>query len=107
MTLTKINQTELFDAMIERLPLRPSDGGGEGRAPMTGEQIREAFDRAPKLIAASLDRLIDELSGGALATLPIGKGEEALSSRLSRIKASSEQMQAALEDVRAEMEKQK
>ena len=95
MILTKISQSELFDAMIERLPLRPADGGGEGRAPMTGEEIRAAFDRAPKLIAAALDRLIDELEGGALGSLPLGD-EDTLTACLARIKAQGEACEAAV-----------
>ncbi len=96
MALTKINQTDLFNAMIERLPLRPSDGGGEGRASMTGEEIRAAFDRAPKLLAESFDRLIEELQSGAIETLPLGANGEMLGSRIARIKALAEANEGAI-----------
>ena len=96
MALTKISKEELFDAMIERLPLRPSDGGGEGRACMTGEEIRAAFDRAPKLIAAALDRLIDELEGGEIVNLPLGEDSTTLGARLTYVYSLAEACQATL-----------
>ena len=55
---TKINDTELSECLVENLPLRPAARSKYRGAPMTGEEIRAAFDRAS--MTDKLNALTDE-----------------------------------------------
>ena len=58
----KINESELAECLVENLPLRPAARSKYRGAPMTGEEIRAAFDRASKLIAARLNEVIAQIT---------------------------------------------
>ena len=70
---TKITDKELNETLVSRLPLRPAAVSKYGASPMTGEEIREAFDLSAKLLAAKLNAVIACLSE-SVAELPYKNG---------------------------------
>ena len=61
--LEKIKESELSETLLARLPLRPAAESRYGTSPMTGEEIRAAFDKSPILLANRLNEVIDEVNG--------------------------------------------
>ena len=60
--LEKIKESELSETLLARLPLRPAAASRYGASPMTGEEIRAAFDKSPILLANRLNEVIDEVN---------------------------------------------
>lgn len=101
---SKINDNELSETLVSRLPLRPAATSKYGSSPMTGEAIRAAFDSSAKLIAARLNQVITLLTSGTaqsgIALLPYN-GSMTLGELLEELSSLTGEAQKGLDSLRA------
>ena len=99
MSLEKISNSTLEEALVSRLPLRPTAVSRYGAA-MTGEEVRAAFDRSAKLLAERLNQVIAILTGEGegVGGLPLGE-ERTLGEVLAALRADVDGMAALVSSI--------
>lgn len=76
MKATIITKSELDPLKISALPTRPTAPTAYGGRGYTSEQMKQAFDRMPELIAQRLNTLIEDVKDGeVLDAIPTGISE--------------------------------
>ena len=71
---------------IASLPTRPTASSSFGGKGYTSQEMKEAFDLLPNLIAARLNSLIEDILDGSLAeSMVVGEEGETLSEVLMRL----------------------
>jgi len=62
MNATKILSSEISKAQVSSLPTRPTSPTAIGGAGYTSTEMKEAFDKLPKLIAERFNKLLDDIA---------------------------------------------
>ena len=65
MSIQKISDAEFKRASVSSLPIRPNSSSLYGGTSLSATELRAAFDKAPALIMAKLNELIDSVTGNA------------------------------------------
>ncbi len=65
MSIEKISEAEFKRASVSSLPTRPNSGSLYGGASLSPTELKNAFDKAPALIMAKLNELIDSITSVA------------------------------------------
>ena len=80
MSVQTITERELAANGVSSLPLTPTASPALGGRDYTPAEVKAAFDRLPRLIAARLNALLTAVTDGALlADIPVAFGEASLS----------------------------
>lgn len=86
MKSTKLTEGEMAPLRIASLPTRPTAHTGFGGRGYSSQQMKEAFDLLPNLIAERLNLLIDDVLDGSLAEALVVNAEgETLAEVLRRL----------------------
>lgn len=76
MITEKITDEEMSECCVASLPTRPNAPGAFGGRGFSAQDMKEAFDRLPRLIAERLNSLIDDVhssgEGSVSAAIPTG-----------------------------------
>lgn len=80
MSMQTITERELVENGVSSLPLTPTASPALGGRDYTPSEVKAAFDRLPRLIAARLNALLDAVTDGTLlADIPVAFGDGTLS----------------------------
>lgn len=80
MSISIITEQELAHCGVSSLPLTPTASPALGGRDYTPGEVKAAFDRLPRLIAARLNALLSAVSDGTLLTdIPVAFGDATLS----------------------------
>ena len=80
MSMQTITERELVENGVSSLPLTPTASPALGGRDYTPNEVKAAFDRLPRLIAARLNTLLDAVTDGTLlADIPVAFGDGTLS----------------------------
>ena len=80
MSMQTITERELAENGVSSLPLTPTASPALGGRDYTPNEVKAAFDRLPRLIAARLNALLDAVTDGTLlADIPVAFGDGTLS----------------------------
>ena len=86
MNTKKITDSEIEPLCVASLPTRPTAATAFGGKGYTSQEMKEAFDLLPNLIAARLNSLIEDILDGSLAeSMVVGEEGETLSEVLMRL----------------------
>lgn len=79
MSMQTITERELVENGVSSLPLTPTASPALGGRDYTPSEVKAAFDRLPRLIAARLNALLDAVTDGTLlADIPVAFGDGTL-----------------------------
>lgn len=79
MSMQTITERELVENGVSSLPLTPTASPALGGRDYTPSEVKAAFDRLPRLIAARLNALLDAVTDGTLlADIPVAFGDSTL-----------------------------
>ncbi len=76
MPITPITREELEATLVSNLPLQPARFSRYGAAPMSGEEIRAAFDASTLLLYERLNQVLTLLSGQTADAAALSLAEE-------------------------------
>lgn len=80
MSMQTITERELVENGVSSLPLTPTASPALGGRDYTPSEVKAAFDRLPRLIAARLNALLSAVADGTvLADIPVAFGDGTLS----------------------------
>ena len=80
MSMQTITERELVENGVSSLPLTPTASPALGGRDYTPSEVKAAFDRLPRLIAARLNALLGAVTDGTLlADIPVAFGDGTLS----------------------------
>lgn len=80
MSMQTITERELVENGVSSLPLTPTASPALGGRDYTPSEVKAAFDRLPRLIAARLNTLLSAVADGTvLADIPVAFGDGTLS----------------------------
>lgn len=86
MKTTRLTEAEMTPLRISSLPTRPTAHSSFGGKGYSSQEMKEAFDLLPNLIAERLNQLIDDILDGSLAeSMVVNEKGETLSTVISKL----------------------